>query len=405
MRKRIVILVLFSFLALSFDLARGQSVDKLKSEIIKAENEIARINAQISANSKKLSGTNQMQDLVKKKIDSRQLILRNIDTQISRLRGQLGTYGRDITTQTTTLNSLVALQKRQLRSAYLNYRVNNYTSFLFDSQGFAQAVRRLYYLDMFQQSVLRRSSQISSLREDLTVKVDDLTVREKELLVLLGDKASEVKSLEREQKELALVTSQLKTSDSKLRAEASVNRKKVAQLQAKINQIIEQEARRAAAEAAKKRKEVGAAKADSEYQAQGRAFASGRSELVAPVAGGVVIEKFGIHQLPGQAGVKVDNKGVNIRCADGAVVRSIDEGEVRNVFLVQGMGSSVLIRHAGGYLSVYSNLSSVSVKQGDVLERGATIGRMNRSLTGEPVLHFQIWRETQTLNPEQWIRF
>lgn len=405
MRKRIVILVLFSFLALSFDLARGQSVDKLKSEIIKAENEIARINAQISANSKKLSGTNQMQDLVKKKIDSRQLILRNIDTQISRLRGQLGTYGRDITTQTTTLNSLVALQKRQLRSAYLNYRVNNYTSFLFDSQGFAQAVRRLYYLDMFQQSVLRRSSQISSLREDLTVKVDDLTVREKELLVLLGDKASEVKSLEREQKELALVTSQLKTSDSKLRAEASVNRKKVAQLQAKINQIIEQEARRAAAEAAKKRKEVGAAKADAEYQAQGRAFASGRSELVAPVAGGVVIEKFGIHQLPGQAGVKVDNKGVNIRCADGAVVRSIDEGEVRNVFLVQGMGSSVLIRHAGGYLSVYSNLSSVSVKQGDVLERGATIGRMNRSLTGEPVLHFQIWRETQTLNPEQWIRF
>lgn len=405
MRKRIVILVLFSFLALSFDLARGQSVDKLKSEIIKAENEIARINAQISANSKKLSGTNQMQDLVKKKIDSRQLILRNIDTQISRLRGQLGTYGRDITTQTTTLNSLVALQKRQLRSAYLNYRVNNYTSFLFDSQGFAQAVRRLYYLDMFQQSVLRRSSQISSLREDLTVKVDDLTVREKELLVLLGDKASEVKSLEREQKELALVTSQLKTSDSKLRAEASVNRKKVAQLQAKINQIIEQEARRAAAEAAKKRKEVGGAKADAEYQAQGRAFASGRSELVAPVAGGVVIEKFGIHQLPGQAGVKVDNKGVNIRCADGAVVRSIDEGEVRNVFLVQGMGSSVLIRHAGGYLSVYSNLSSVSVKQGDVLERGATIGRMNRSLTGEPVLHFQIWRETQTLNPEQWIRF
>lgn len=405
MRKRIVILVLFSFLALSFDLARGQSVDKLKSEIIKAENEIARINAQISANSKKLSGTNQMQDLVKKKIDSRQLILRNIDTQISRLRGQLGTYGRDITTQTTTLNSLVALQKRQLRSAYLNYRVNNYTSFLFDSQGFAQAVRRLYYLDMFQQSVLRRSSQISSLREDLTVKVDDLTVREKELLVLLGDKASEVKSLEREQKELALVTSQLKTSDSKLRAEASVNRKKVAQLQAKINQIIEQEARRAAAEAAKKRKEVGGAKADAEYQAQGRAFASGRSELVAPVAGGVVIEKFGIHQLPGQAGVKVDNKGVNIRCPDGAVVRSIDEGEVRNVFLVQGMGSSVLIRHAGGYLSVYSNLSSVSVKQGDVLERGATIGRMNRSLTGEPVLHFQIWRETQTLNPEQWIRF
>lgn len=405
MRKRIVILVLLSFLAISSNVAKGQSVDQLKSEIIKAENEIARINALIKTNSQKLSGTNDMLTLVKKKIDSRQLIVRNLDTQISRLRNQLGIYGRDITVQTATLNDLIELQKRQLRSAYLNYRVNNYTSFLFDSQSFSQAVRRLYYLDMFQRSAVKRSGQITSLKQDLTVKVEDLTSREKELLVLLGDKASEVKSLERERKELALATSQLKSSDSKLKAQASANRKKVAQLQTKINQIIEQEARRAAAEAAKKRKEVGAVKADAEYQAQGRAFISGKGELVSPVAGGVVVEKFGIHQLPGQAGVKVDNKGVNVRCADGAVIRAIDQGEVRNVFFVQGMGSSVLIRHVGGYLSVYSNLSSVSVKQGDSVERGATIGRMNRTLTGDPILHFQIWRETQTLNPEHWIRF
>lgn len=405
MIKRFVILITLSFMVISMDVAMGQSVDKLKSEIIKAENEIARINAQIKANSKKLSGTSDMMNLVKKKIDSRQLILRNLDTQISRLRDQLGVYGRDITAQTASLNDLILLQKRQLRSAYLNYKVNNYTSFLFDSKNFSQAIRRLYYLDMFQRSAAKRSCDITSLREDLTVKVDDLTVREKELLTLLGDKASEVKSLERERQELAVVTSQLKSSDSKLRAEATVNRKKVAQLQAKINQIIREEARRAAAEAAKKRKKVGAAAADAEYQAQSRAFANGRGALVSPVTGGVVVEKFGIHELPGQVGVKVDNKGVNVRCSDGAVVRSIDQGEVRRVFLVQGMGNSVLIRHEGGYLSVYSNLSSVSVSQGDNVERGATLGRMNRTLTGDPILHFQIWRETQTLNPEQWIRF
>lgn len=402
---RTIRLLFITFLATTSIVAMGQGVDQLKSEIIKAEKEIALINAQIKTNSKKLSGTNEMLSLVKKKIDSRQLIVRNLDTQISRLRAQLGDYGRDITTQTTTLNSLVDLQKRQLRSAYLNYRVNNYTSFLFDSQGFAQAVRRLYYLDLFQRSALVRATQITSIREDLTTKVDDLTLREKELLVLMGDKAAEVKSLESERLELAKATAQLKSSDSKLRAQATVNRKKVAQLQAKINQIIEQEARRAAAEAVKKRKAMGADKANAEYQAQSRAFAAGRSSLVSPIERGVVIEKFGIHQLPGQVGVKVDNKGVNISCVEGSAVRAIDQGEVRNVFLVPGMGSSLLVRHVGGYLSVYANLSRVSVKQGDVVERGATLGRMDRTLTGDPILHFQIWHETKALNPEQWVRF
>jgi septal ring factor EnvC (AmiA/AmiB activator) len=58
----------------------------------------------------------------------------------------------------------------------------------------------------------------------------------------------------------------------------------------------------------------------------------------------------------------------------------------------------VMIRH-GSYISVYCNLSSVSVSQGQKVNTRQAIG----SLAEGKVLQFQLRKEKQKLNPEAWL--
>ena len=101
--------------------------------------------------------------------------------------------------------------------------------------------------------------------------------------------------------------------------------------------------------------------------------------------------------------VRRDNKGIDIKGKDGAQARAIFDGEVSAIFQYNGL-SNVLIRHCS-YISVYCNLSSVLVKKGSVLKARVIIGPVNTDKDGNTVLHFQLRKETEKLNPELWLHF
>ena len=60
------------------------------------------------------------------------------------------------------------------------------------------------------------------------------------------------------------------------------------------------------------------------------------------------------------------------------------------------------MRH-GSYISVYCNLSSVSVGKGQKVRTKQTLGSVARDASGNCTLHFQLRRETSKLNPEAWL--
>lgn len=101
--------------------------------------------------------------------------------------------------------------------------------------------------------------------------------------------------------------------------------------------------------------------------------------------------------------VKLDNKGIDIQGKPGAQARAIFDGKVAAVFQLNGL-FNVLIRH-GNYISVYCNLSSASVKAGDTVKTKQSIGQVFSDGTdnGRTVLHFQLRREKEKLNPEPWL--
>ena len=126
-------------------------------------------------------------------------------------------------------------------------------------------------------------------------------------------------------------------------------------------------------------------------------FANNKGRLPMPVSGPIV-KRFGTYNVAGLSHVKLSSNGIAIKASPGAPVRSVFKGEVTSVSHVGG-STLVMVRH-GAYISVYLNLGSVSVSRGQQVGTGQTLGTVDSG----GIFQFQLHKETQKLNPEQWLR-
>lgn len=127
-------------------------------------------------------------------------------------------------------------------------------------------------------------------------------------------------------------------------------------------------------------------------------FEANRGRLPMPITGSYrVVSHFGQYNVEGLKGVKLDNKGINILGQPGSRARSIYDGEVSAVFGFSG-SMVVMVRH-GSYISVYCNLSSVSVSRGQKVSTRQALGTVGR----DNILQFQLRHNMAKLNPESWI--
>ena len=141
--------------------------------------------------------------------------------------------------------------------------------------------------------------------------------------------------------------------------------------------------------------------ADNADRALNSSFAANQGRLSMPITGGYAITRhYGSYNVAGLKGVQLDSKGINITGHPGAQARAVFKGEVTAIFSYSGM-YNVIVRH-GSYMSVYCNLSSVSVRNGQQVEARQTLGSVARDASGNCTLHFQLRKETAKLNPEAW---
>ena len=127
-------------------------------------------------------------------------------------------------------------------------------------------------------------------------------------------------------------------------------------------------------------------------------FEANRGRLPMPITGRYkIVSHFGQYQVEGLKGVTLDNKGINILGGAGCQARAIYDGEVSAVI---GFGGNmvVMVRH-GAYISVYSNLRSVSVSRGQKVSTRQILGTVGP----EHILQFQLRKERAKLNPETWL--
>jgi murein DD-endopeptidase MepM/ murein hydrolase activator NlpD len=123
-----------------------------------------------------------------------------------------------------------------------------------------------------------------------------------------------------------------------------------------------------------------------------------RGRWIRPVNGGIV-SPFGCRTVINEL-ERSPHSGVDLKAAEGTPIRAANKGRVALVGDHFFGGLSVVIDHGGGIHSMYFHLSRVSVKVGQVVERGETIGFSGSSgrATG-PHLHFGIRLNGERVNP------
>ena len=135
----------------------------------------------------------------------------------------------------------------------------------------------------------------------------------------------------------------------------------------------------------------------------GNSMEANKGRLPWPVEKGMISGHFGKQQHPVYSQVTIDNKGIYLQTVAGTKARSVYKGEVTSCFMVGGT-YAVIIQH-GNYRTVYSNLSKLAVKQGDMVETKQVIGTIftDPEQDQKTELYFQIYKDRNILNPELWI--
>jgi lipoprotein NlpD len=88
--------------------------------------------------------------------------------------------------------------------------------------------------------------------------------------------------------------------------------------------------------------------------------------------------------------------GLIITAPAGAPVLSSAPGTVEKIGYMRGYGNFVLVKHADRYVTVYSRLECVSVRQGQHVGTGSLIGRLD---SDGNTIHFQKDRQGKPVNP------
>lgn len=373
-----------------------ETIESLNLFISRIEGEI-RINKELlgKVSSNRTVSFNQLK-LIKSRIDNRREIIASLEKQIGMLNAGIKQKRDNIEKLDKELLQLRNDYAAMIRSAYKNYKLNNSLAFLFAASDFNDVTRRVNYMRRYNEMRERKAANIEQIKTELNAELEKLTADLEQLETKKRERDTELAELNADSKSYQTTVNSLEAEAKKLQKQIRDQETQKKRAQEQLSRIISEENRKSAT------KQRTTAEAEAFAALSGR-FDQNQGKLPYPVRSGVIIDHFGTHKHPTQKNLEITNKGVNIAGEAGQAVYCVFDGEVTGVSYVNGLQYCVLIRH-GEYLTVYSNLESVSVSVKDKVKINQQIGNLTRSNSDNCYLHFELWKGKTYLNPEQWLK-
>ena len=383
----LIVLVLFSLFA------NGQGLDQLKEKKEKTRREIKYTNWLLNKTGENSKASLNKLNLLNQQIDNRNKLISDYNTQLNLLQKSIDDNEFVVNMLSEDLQKLKDDYANLIRQAYRNRGDYNELYFLLSSESFNQAYKRLLYTKQMASYRKKQSEQIEAIRDIMVKKTDELNKQKKEKEQLLQQQMQQTSQLNVEKSKQSDYYNQLQKKQRELKAHLRYQQRIEARLQKEIEKLIEEEARKAKLTAK-----------TPEYLKLSDDFEKNRGRFPWPTEEGVITDKFGEHSHPVMKNIIIKNNGIDITTKPGEKARAIFGGTVSKVFVIPGGNSAVIVRH-GEYISVYSNLKEVYVKQGDKVAIKQDLGLVysDKDEDNKTVLKFQIWKENVKLNPEQWI--
>jgi murein hydrolase activator len=364
-----------------------------KTQLSNIREEIKRHESALSKRKKDEKATIEYLAKLDQEIDVATGYLRLLNGDVQKLEQKVVSRDQHIKELTAEKAALVELIKKRLVSFYKHGRAQEIDLLL--------SIRSLQQVQVWMRYQKLIADTDRRNLQDLAVRKREL---EKQQSYLREEKADKARKLtERAAEELQLRSSREKRS---LHLASVRKDKKVLEQRLRDSRESEKQILNLIAKAEQARLTASARKPKSTPSrtpaAISGAFAGMKGKLTWP-ARGVIVSRFGRQRHP-ELNTITENLGIEIKSKLGSPVVTVGDGQVQTITWQRGSGNIVIVSHGDGYYTVYTHLEEIRVSQDDPVRQGQMIGTIGESgsING-PVLHFQIWKNTHNLDPEEWL--
>jgi septal ring factor EnvC (AmiA/AmiB activator) len=355
-----------------------------------------------------------------------------IDLKINSINSEIVALEKDLTK--IKENYAKSMQSQQQEHRTVQYKM----LLILSAENLSQSYRRMRYLKEYSIWQKEEANRIITKQNEINKRKEELEKMRNEKISLITQRTEEGRKIEKEEVIQQKEVSKLQKKQKDLQSELQKKQRNAEALNSQIEQLIAEDIKASKKntsadipekmaekepeikkEATKKNLAPASEMEETDKTASknnyvmnesksnlSKDFTSNKGRLPYPVTGShTIVSSFGEHQHRELSHVKTNNNGIDIQTTAGTDARAIFKGVVTRVFVMPGFNYNIIIRH-GDYLTVYSNISQVYVKVGDIVNTQQAIGKIYTDVEkgNETILHFQIWKERTKLNPASWIR-
>ena len=401
MNRSFIIFLVFTLTFSGKGFTQSASQKQLEARRLKLEKEIKEANSILTlTNNKQKSVSSQVEDL-RYKINIRKNLIRVTNDQANLLSRLISKNSKEVNQLKAQLELLKKDYAEMVVKSYKSKSIHSRLMFLFSSENFKQAYKRLQYYEQYKLYQKNQAEIIKSKSLELNQLNTELKLQQAEKKVLIEKNREVNLILEEELKQQNILISDIKKDIGKYRASINKKQREIEKLDKQIEKLIKEAI--VASNREKGSKRSSSFTLTPEAKALAASFESNKGKLPWPVKKGIVKVKYGTQPSPIDPSIKIRSNGIRIATEPAAKVKAIFKGEVLAIHLVKRGNPSVLIRH-GNYISVYKNLSKIYVKKGQIIKTNQEIGQVfTNPNSGESILNFSLFKDGSTQNPMYWI--
>ena len=371
----------------------ADSVKDLQKKQRQLQAEIEQTNKMLKQTKKDESATMNKLQLLNQNIKTQKKLIHTLDSEITALNREMKQLSDKRDSLQVILERYKADYAQMVRQSHYARMQQSPLLFLLASDSFQQLARRTRYLQEFAHFRQEQVRRIENTQAEIDTQNELLETNKADKQAALSTRKREQANLQRDERKQKNMLNQLKSKEKDLNKQIKQKQKKVDELNRKIDEMVRKQTEKASK----------TTPLTKEQQLIAGGFEANKGRLPWPVEKGMISGHFGKQQHPVYSQVTMDNKGIYIQTTAGTKARAVYKGEVTSCFMVGGT-YAVIVQH-GNYRTVYSNLSKLSVKQGDKVDTKQTIGTIftDPEQDQKTELYFQIYKDKNIQNPELWI--
>ena len=390
---------------MGFVIIQAQQTSKKQKELeaqrLRLKKEIKQINGILFNNIKtRKSALTQVEDL-QVKLNVRLELIKVTNEQANLLTTRISINERNISTNRLELRNLKDEYANLIQKSYESKSLQNRLMFLFSSESFLQAYKRVQYLKQYASYRRKQGKAIANKTKLLQELNQTLNNEKAEKILLIEENRLVQQQIEKDAQDQKSLIKTLEQKQTSLASQILKKEKQQKAIDREINRLIREAIAASNKALGKKRKKTFQLTPEAKLIADN--FKANKGRLPWPLEKGVVVQGFGRQRHPVVKTTTIQSNGVILATEPLAQVRAVFEGEVMSVIVIKGSNPSVLIRH-GNFITLYTNLAKLYVTKGEKVNAKQAIGEVFTNLqTGKTQFQFGIFNNVNALNPKEWV--